>query len=74
MTFNNQPYRLQTAKTGLLGLTRAVALEVARTDITCNAICPRAVLHPRREMQRDGTCFEKTEEPYCPTATPPARS
>ncbi|MHB8530839.1 MAG: 3-hydroxybutyrate dehydrogenase, partial [Caulobacteraceae bacterium] len=28
------------AKHGLLGLTRAVALEVATSGITCNAICP----------------------------------
>jgi 3-hydroxybutyrate dehydrogenase len=29
-----------TTKTGLLGLTRAIAVEVAGTAITCNAICP----------------------------------
>ena len=29
-----------TTKTGLLGLTRAIAVEVSGTDITCNAICP----------------------------------
>ena len=28
------------SKHGLLGLTKAVALETAETDITCNAICP----------------------------------
>jgi len=28
------------AKHGVLGLTKTVALEVAETDITCNAICP----------------------------------
>lgn len=32
-----------TTKTGLIGLTRAVALETARTGITCNAICPGTV-------------------------------
>lgn len=33
-----------TTKTGLLGLTRAVAIEVAKTAITCNAICPGTTL------------------------------
>jgi 3-hydroxybutyrate dehydrogenase len=33
-----------TTKTGLVGLTRAVALEVAKTEITCNAVCPGTVL------------------------------
>lgn len=31
------------AKTGLIGLTRAVALEVLDHEITCNAICPGSV-------------------------------
>lgn len=35
-----------TTKTALLGLTRAVALEIARTEITCNAICPGTTLTP----------------------------
>ncbi|MFV0296468.1 MAG: SDR family NAD(P)-dependent oxidoreductase [Hyphomicrobiaceae bacterium] len=35
-----------TTKTALLGLTRAVALETARSGITCNAICPGSVLTP----------------------------
>ena len=29
-----------TTKTALIGLTRAVALETAGLDITCNAVCP----------------------------------
>jgi 3-hydroxybutyrate dehydrogenase len=29
-----------TTKTGIVGLTRAVALETATTGITCNALCP----------------------------------
>lgn len=32
-----------TTKTALIGLTRAVALEVAKLDITCNAVAPGAV-------------------------------
>ena len=33
-----------TTKTALIGLTRAIAMETAGTDITCNAICPSAML------------------------------
>ena len=32
------------AKHGLVGLTKTVALETARTSVTCNAICPGWVL------------------------------
>jgi 3-hydroxybutyrate dehydrogenase len=40
-----------TAKHGLLGLTKTVALEVAEHGITCNAICPGYVLTPLVEKQ-----------------------
>ena len=33
-----------TTKTALIGLTRAIAAETAGTNITCNAICPSALL------------------------------
>lgn len=33
-----------TTKTALIGLTRAVALELLHDNITCNAICPGSVL------------------------------
>ena len=68
-----------TTKTALIGLTRAVALEVARTGITCNAICPGTVLTPaidwrlRQEMQRDGTSFEQTEENFLARRQPSRR-
>ena len=39
------------AKHGLIGLTRTVALETARSPITCNAICPGWVLTPLVEKQ-----------------------
>jgi 3-hydroxybutyrate dehydrogenase len=39
------------AKHGVLGLTKVVALETARTEITCNAICPGWVLTPLVEKQ-----------------------
>ncbi len=39
------------AKHGLVGLTKAVALETAQTGITCNAICPGWVLTPLVQKQ-----------------------
>ena len=65
-----------TTKTALIGLTRAVALEVARTAITCNAICPATVLTPaidwrlHQDMQRDGTTFEQAEERFLAVRQP----
>lgn len=35
-----------TTKTGLIGLTRATAIELADYDITCNALCPGTVDTP----------------------------
>lgn len=40
-----------SAKHGLVGLTRVVALETARTGITCNAICPGWTRTPLVESQ-----------------------
>src|SRR5271166_4328003 len=39
------------AKHGLIGFTKSVALEVAETSITCNAICPGYVATPLVEQQ-----------------------
>jgi 3-hydroxybutyrate dehydrogenase len=41
------------AKHGEIGLTKTVALELAETGITCNAICPGYVLTPLVEGQID---------------------
>ncbi|RYG59218.1 SDR family oxidoreductase, partial [bacterium] len=41
------------AKHGVLGLTKTVALELAETDITCNAICPGYVHTPLVDKQID---------------------
>ncbi len=38
-----------TTKTALLGLTRAVAVENARTGVTCNALCPGTLPTPAIE-------------------------
>lgn len=40
-----------TAKHAILGLTRTVALELARTGVTCNAVQPGWVLTPHSERQ-----------------------
>lgn len=40
-----------SAKHAVVGLTKSVALEVARTPVTCNAICPGFVRTPLAEAQ-----------------------
>ncbi len=40
-----------TAKHGILGFTKTIALEVAEDNITCNAICPGYVFTPLVESQ-----------------------
>ena len=42
-----------SAKHGVLGLTKTVALELADSNITCNAICPGYVKTPLVEKQID---------------------
>lgn len=39
------------AKHGILGLTKTIALEVAETNVTCNAVCPGYVKTPLVEKQ-----------------------
>lgn len=41
------------AKHGVVGLTKVIALETAKTDVTCNAICPGWVLTPLVQQQID---------------------
>lgn len=43
-----------TTKTALIGLTRAVALELVGQDITCNAVCPGTTLTPTHEATLQG--------------------
>jgi 3-hydroxybutyrate dehydrogenase len=68
-----------TTKTALLGLTRAVALECARTGITCNAICPGTVLTPaieqrlRNEMRGEGLPRDAAEARFLEARQPSRR-
>lgn len=41
------------AKHGVIGLTKVVGLETARSNVTCNAICPGWVLTPLVQQQID---------------------
>lgn len=52
------------AKHGIAGLTKTVALEVAQSNITCNAICPGYVYTPLVENQIGATAKARglTEE------------
>ncbi|MGI3167517.1 3-hydroxybutyrate dehydrogenase [Pseudooceanicola sp. C21-150M6] len=47
-----------TAKHGVVGMTKTVALETAKDPITCNAICPGYVLTPLVEAQIPDTAKE----------------
>lgn len=53
-----------TAKHGVVGMTKTIALEVAENGITCNAICPGYVLTPLVEAQIPDTAKARgmTEE------------
>ncbi len=48
-----------SAKHGLVGLTKVVALESAGRGVTCNAICPGWVLTPLIEKQVESRAAEK---------------
>jgi 3-hydroxybutyrate dehydrogenase len=52
------------AKHGLVGLTRAVALEVADKGVTCNAICPGLVMTDviRKQLANQAKVLDCTEE------------
>jgi len=71
------------AKHGVLGLTKVVALENARSNITCNAICPGWVLTPLVQKQIDDRAAREhctadhakmamlsEKQPSCEFATP----
>lgn len=48
------------SKFGLVGLTKAVALETAGTGITCNAICPGYVMAPHMKKRVQALAAERS--------------
>ncbi len=59
-----------TSKTALIGMTRAVALEVLDRNITCNAVCPGSILTPvhdaaiRKTMADENLSREEAERRF----------
>jgi 3-hydroxybutyrate dehydrogenase len=51
------------SKHGLIGLTKTVALETAKTGVTCNAICPGWVLTPLVQAQIDALAARENLSP-----------
>lgn len=68
-----------TAKTALIGLTRAVALETRDQDITCNAVCPGTLetpVHQKRiedMMKSDGLSRQEAEQRFLANKQPGGR-
>jgi 3-hydroxybutyrate dehydrogenase len=68
-----------TSKTALIGMTRAVALEVLNQDITCNAVCPGSILTPvheatiRKAMADEGLSRAEAERRFHAARQPTGR-
>ena len=68
-----------TTKTAILGVTRAVAMETARTGITCNALCPGTLPTPAIQGKiadiaaREGRAIEETTSHYLASRQPTRR-
>lgn len=68
-----------TTKTALIGFTRAVALEAAAQNITCNAICPGSSPTPAIEqrfaefMAKEGLPREQAEKAFMGSRQPSGR-
>jgi 3-hydroxybutyrate dehydrogenase len=68
-----------TTKTALIGFTRAVALEAAGQNITCNAICPGASPTPAIEqrladfMAREGLARDDAVRAFMASRQPSGR-
>jgi 3-hydroxybutyrate dehydrogenase len=68
-----------TAKHALIGMTRAIAQEVLKDDITCNAICPGSLRTPhsdqgiRKIMEAKKVSEQDAEAEYLGTREPRGR-
>ena len=68
-----------TAKHAMIGMTRAVAQEVLKDDITCNAICPGSLRTPhsdsgiRKIMETKNVSEEQAEAEYLGSREPRGR-
>jgi 3-hydroxybutyrate dehydrogenase len=68
-----------TTKTGILGLTRAVAIETTRSGVTCNALCPGVLPTPAIQEKiasiaaREGRTIDEATRDYLTTRQPSAR-
>lgn len=68
-----------TTKTALIGFTRAVALETADQNITCNAICPGTIPTPNIEQRleaeraKSGQSREEAERAFLASRQPSRR-
>lgn len=68
------------SKFGLVGLTKAVALETAQSAITCNAVCPGIVMSPyiKKKVQQiasdEGISLEEAEVRFTSRHMPTGRA
>lgn len=68
-----------TTKTGLIGMTRAIAAETVTENITCNALCPATVPTPAIEArivamtEQDGISHEEATRRYMEQRQPSRR-
>jgi 3-hydroxybutyrate dehydrogenase len=68
-----------TTKTAIVGMTRAIAIETAQTNITCNALCPGTLPTPAIQSRiaagaaRDGRSIEEATRDFLAARQPSGR-
>jgi 3-hydroxybutyrate dehydrogenase len=68
-----------TTKTAIIGMTRAIAIETAGTNITCNALCPGVLPTPAIRSKiassaaRDGRSIDEATRDYLAARQPSGR-